>query len=39
MGETLSQDEIDSLLVALNSGEVTTEELRGEEKVVRNYDF
>lgn len=39
MGETLSQEEIDSLLAALTSGEVTTEELGEEEKVVRNYDF
>ncbi|MDD3314354.1 MAG: flagellar motor switch protein FliM [Syntrophaceticus sp.] len=39
MGEILSQDEIDSLLAALTSGEVTTEELGEEEKSVKNYDF
>jgi flagellar motor switch protein FliM len=39
LGEILSQEEIDNLLAALTSGEVTTEELGEEEKSVKNYDF
>ncbi|MCR5223009.1 MAG: flagellar motor switch protein FliM [Lachnospiraceae bacterium] len=40
MGEVLSQNEIDSLLQALSSGEIDTEELsNAEEKVTKNYDF
>lgn len=41
MAEILSQDEIDKLLAALTSGEVTPDELREEEKAkrVRIYDF
>lgn len=40
MGEVLSQDEIDSLLQALGSGEVDAEEMKGTpEKQVKNYDF
>ena len=40
MGEVLSQNEIDSLLAALNSGEVDAEEMKsGTEKQVKDYDF
>ncbi len=40
MGEVLSQSEIDSLLNALSTGELDTEELsKKDEKQVRNYDF
>lgn len=40
MGEVLSQNEIDSLLQALSSGEVDAEEMKGTpEKQVKNYDF
>lgn len=40
MGEVLSQNEIDSLLAALNSGEVDAEEMKsGAEKQVKDYDF
>ena len=40
MGEVLSQNEIDSLLAALNSGEVDAEEMKsGPEKQVKDYDF
>ena len=40
MGEVLSQNEIDSLLQALSSGELDTEELNtAEEKATKNYDF
>lgn len=40
MGEVLSQSEIDSLLQALNSGEVDVEEMKDSgEKQVKNYDF
>jgi flagellar motor switch protein FliM len=40
MGEVLSQNEIDSLLAALNSGEVNAEEIKGgDEKQVKDYDF
>lgn len=41
MVEILSQDEIDSLLNALESGDITAEELRKEEqtKKIRIYDF
>ena len=38
MGEVLSQNEIDSLLQALSSGELDTEELNtAEEKATKNY--
>lgn len=40
MGEVLSQNEIDSLLAALNSGEVDAEEMKSApEKQVKDYDF
>ncbi len=40
MGEVLSQNEIDNLLKALNSGELDVEEIKNsEEKQVKNYDF
>jgi flagellar motor switch protein FliM len=40
MNEVLSQDEIDKLLNALNSGEFDAEEMKnGEEKAVKVYDF
>lgn len=40
MGEILSQNEIDSLLAALNSGEIDAEGINSaEDKQVRNYDF
>ncbi len=40
MADTLSQAEIDSLLSALSSGEIDTEELNETpEKTVKNYDF
>lgn len=40
MGDVLSQSEIDSLLMALNSGELDAEELKDSgEKKVKNYDF
>lgn len=40
MGEVLSQNEIDSLLAALSSGELDMDQMQGEdEKQVRNYDF
>ncbi len=40
MGDVLSQDEIDSLLSALNSGELSPEEMNETpEKTVKNYDF
>ncbi len=40
MGEVLSQNEIDSLLAALSSGEVDAEEMKGgDEKQVKDYDF
>lgn len=40
MGEVLSQNEIDSLLQALSSGELDAEEINSaEEKVTKNYDF
>jgi len=40
LGEVLSQSEIDSLLNALSTGELDTEELsKKDEKQVRNYDF
>ena len=40
MGEVLSQNEIDSLLAALNSGEVDAEEMKsGPEKQIKDYDF
>jgi flagellar motor switch protein FliM len=40
MGEVLSQNEIDSLLASLATGEVDVEEMQNEpEKPIRNYDF
>ncbi|MBO5484161.1 MAG: flagellar motor switch protein FliM [Lachnospiraceae bacterium] len=40
MGDVLSQDEIDSLLSALNNGELNPEDMNETpEKVVKNYDF
>lgn len=40
MGEVLSQNEIDNLLKALNSGELDVDEMKNtEEKQVKNYDF
>ncbi len=40
MSEVLSQNEIDSLLQALNSGELDVEEIKeGPERPVKNYDF
>ncbi len=40
MGEVLSQNEIDSLLAALSTGELDAEEIsKTDEKQVRNYDF
>ena len=40
MGEVLSQNEIDSLLKALSSGELDVDEIKdNNEKQVKNYDF
>ncbi|MFA9463828.1 MAG: flagellar motor switch protein FliM [Velocimicrobium sp.] len=40
MGDVLSQNEIDSLLAALSSGELDAEEMKDTgEKQVKNYDF
>lgn len=40
MGEVLSQNEIDNLLAALNSGEIDAEEMSdASDKQVKNYDF
>lgn len=40
MGEVLSQNEIDSLLAALSSGEIDAEEMNdASDKQVKNYDF
>lgn len=40
MGEVLSQNEIDSLLQALSSGELDVEEMKDSaEKAIKNYDF
>lgn len=40
MGEVLSQNEIDSLLAALSSGELDVEEIQeANEKQIKNYDF
>lgn len=40
MGDVLSQDEIDSLLSALNNGELNPEDMdETPEKTVKNYDF
>lgn len=40
MGEVLSQNEIDSLLKALSSGELDVDEIKDDnEKTVKNYDF
>lgn len=39
MSDVLSQDEIDKLLQALKSGELSVEEIKREEKRVKLYDF
>ena len=40
MGEVLSQNEIDSLLAALSTGELDVEEMQDkDERVVKDYDF
>lgn len=40
MGEVLSQNEIDSLLAALSTGELDAEQMQGkDDKQVKNYDF
>lgn len=40
LGEVLSQNEIDSLLAALSTGELDADEMRGKnERQVKNYDF
>lgn len=40
MGEVLSQNEIDSLLAALSTGELDVDEMQNEpERQVKNYDF
>ncbi|WP_448531210.1 flagellar motor switch protein FliM [Pseudothermotoga sp.] len=39
MSDVLSQDEIDKLLQALKSGELSAEEIKREEKKVKPYDF
>ena len=40
MGDVLSQNEIDSLLKALNEGELDVDEMKdAPEKPVKNYDF
>lgn len=40
MGDVLSQNEIDNLLQALNSGELDAEEIKdSDEKQIKNYDF
>ena len=40
MGDVLSQNEIDSLLAALSSGELDVEDMQEkDEKQVKNYDF
>lgn len=40
MGDILSQEEIDSLLSALSSGEVDAEEMKNaDERSIKNYDF
>lgn len=39
MADILSQEEIDSLLTAITSGEVTADELKEKEKSARIYDF
>ena len=40
MGEVLSQNEIDSLLQALSSGELDVEEIKDSgDKQAKNYDF
>lgn len=39
MSDILSQDEIDRLLQALKSGELSAEEIKQEEKKVKVYDF
>ena len=40
MGEVLSQNEIDSLLKALSSGELDVDDMKDEDKKqVKNYDF
>ena len=40
MGDVLSQNEIDSLLAALSTGELDVEEIKdSNEKQVKEYDF
>ena len=40
MGDVLSQNEIDSLLAALSTGELDVEEIKdSDEKQVKEYDF
>jgi flagellar motor switch protein FliM len=39
LSDVLSQDEIDKLLQALKSGELSAEEIKREEKKVKPYDF
>ena len=40
MGDVLNQDEIDSLLRALSSGELDVDEMKDkDEKQVKDYDF
>ncbi|MBR1470773.1 MAG: flagellar motor switch protein FliM [Lachnospiraceae bacterium] len=40
MGDVLSQEEIDNLLKAMNSGEIDPDEIiKGDDKQVKNYDF
>ena len=39
MDQVLSQKEIDNLLLALNTGELDPETLKGEKMIVRAYDF
>ena len=40
MSDVLSQNEIDSLLAAINSGEVDTNDFKDtDEKVIKDYDF
>jgi len=39
MSDILSQDEIDRLLQAISSGELTTEQAQEEKKAVKTYDF
>ena len=39
MDQVLSQKEIDSLLMALNTGELDPDSLKEEKMIVRAYDF